>query len=106
MCYLVPRGVAVLWAGLALGWSWSFTVCQPGLGIAPRLRLGGLGNEQAGRRRIRRCRRKKVRGGESIWREGRKGEGEGRGGIGQRASTTAQHSAVYRAGGDEYKNTG
>lgn len=58
MCYLMPRGVAVLWAGLALGWSWSFTVCQPGLGIAPRLRLGGLGNEQAGSRRIRRCRKK------------------------------------------------
>lgn len=61
MCYLVPRGVAVLWAGLALGWSWSFTVCQPRLGIAPRLRLGGLGNEQAGRNRMRRRGRKKVR---------------------------------------------
>lgn len=47
MCYLMPRGLAVLWAGLALGWSWSFTVCQPGLGIATRLGLGGLGNASA-----------------------------------------------------------
>lgn len=100
MCYLVPRGVAVLRAGLALGWSWSFTVCQPGLGIAPRLRLGGLGNEQAGRRRIRRSRRrKKVK--KKHW---ERSEEEGRGGVGKRASSRTQHSAVYWAGGDEYKH--
>lgn len=47
----MPRGLAVLWAGLAFGWSWSFTVCQPGLCIATRLGLGGLGNEAAKRTR-------------------------------------------------------
>lgn len=49
--YLMPRGLVVLWAGLALGWCWSFTVCQPGLGIATRLGLGGLGNGAAKRTR-------------------------------------------------------
>lgn len=96
----MPRGVAVLWAGLALGWSWSFTVCQPGLGIAPQLKLGGLGNEQAGKRKTRRRkRRKKARKKERERREKK-------GGIGKRASTTAQSSAVYWASGNEYKTQG
>lgn len=64
MCYLMPRGAAVIWAGLTLGRSWRFTVCQPGLGIAPRLGLGGLGNEQEGRTEWGR------EGSERGWREG------------------------------------
>lgn len=41
--YLVPRGgVAELWAAVALGWRWSFTVSQPGLGIVTRMGMGGL----------------------------------------------------------------
>lgn len=43
MRYLVPRGgVAELWAAVALGWRWSFTVSQPGLGIVTRMGMGGL----------------------------------------------------------------
>ena len=49
VCYLMPRGdVTVIRAGLALGWRWSFTVCQPGLGIVTRVSVGGLGREGGG----------------------------------------------------------
>lgn len=92
MCYLMPRGVAVLWAGLALGWSWSFTVCQPGLGIAPRLTLGGLGNEQAGKRRMRRSRRRKKVRKKHLGRN----VGEGGGGLG--IERVPQHRAVQCIG--------
>lgn len=67
MCYLVPRsGVAVteIWAAVALGWRWSFTVCQPGLGIVTRVSMGRL------------------KGG----REARKGSKEGRKGGGEQSS--------------------
>ncbi len=79
VCYLMPRGLAVLWAGLALGWCWSFTVCQPGLGIATRLGLGGLGNAVAERTRKGGVAKKqweearitgkksKVQGGDAAW---------------------------------------
>lgn len=41
--YLVPSaGVAEIWAAVALGGCWSFTVCQPGLGIVTRVSVGGL----------------------------------------------------------------
>lgn len=53
MCYLVPRsGVAVteIWAAVALGWRWSFTVCQPGLGIVTRVSMGRLKGGREGRK--------------------------------------------------------
>lgn len=53
MRYLVPRsGVAVteIWAALALGWRWSFTVCQPGLGIVTQVSMGGLKEREQGRK--------------------------------------------------------
>lgn len=64
MCYLVPRSggaVTEIWAAVALGWRWSFTVRQPGLGIVTRVSKGGL------------------KGGREGTKEGRKGGG-GRGG--------------------------
>lgn len=53
MRYLVPRSdVAEIWAAVALGWRWSFTVSQPGLGIVTRVSMGGLkGGRKEGRRR-------------------------------------------------------
>ena len=92
MCYLVPRGVAVLWAGLALGWSWSFTVCQPGLGIAPRVRLGGLGNKQEGGGG------KQGESSEGAERKGKREMGK------QGGKPAAQRSVVYWASDDEYKH--
>lgn len=35
-------GVADIRAAVALGGCWSFTVCQPGLGIVTRVSVGGL----------------------------------------------------------------
>lgn len=88
MCYLVPRsGVAVteIWAAVALGWRWSFTVCQPGLGIVTRVSMGGLkggregrkeGGKEGGRegRRRRRAKQQKIEAderGRESWREGK-----------------------------------
>lgn len=51
MCYLVPRSdvaVTEIWAALALGWRWSFTVCQPGLGIVAQVSMGGLKEREQG----------------------------------------------------------
>lgn len=77
-------------------------MCQPGLGIAPRLRLGGLGNEQAGSRIIKNSRRRK-----KVWnKHWKKRKGDRSEGIGKQASSTAQHSAVYWVDGDEYKTQG
>lgn len=43
MSYLEPSdGVAEIWPAVALGGCWSFTVCQPGLGIVTRVSVGGL----------------------------------------------------------------
>lgn len=89
MCYLMPRGLAVLWAGLALGWSWSFTVCQPGLGIVTRLGLGGLGNAAAKRTRSSGVAKKQTK--KKQWEEARI--------IGKRVKVeggdAAQQSAVF-----------
>lgn len=88
MCYLMPRGLAVLWAGLALGWSWSFTVCQPGLGIVTRLGLGGLGNAAAKRTRnsgVAKKKKKKAVGRSQDNRKKSKVEG----------GDAAQQSAVF-----------
>lgn len=42
--------MAEIWAAVALGWRWSFTVCQPGLGIVTRVSMGGLKGGREGRK--------------------------------------------------------
>lgn len=80
VCYLVPRsGVAVteIWAAVALGWRWSFTVCQPGLGIVTRVSMGRLkGGREARKEGWRRAKQRRE--------EANEGGGVGRrcGGIG------------------------
>ena len=79
MCYLVPRSdVAEIWAAVALGWRWSFTVCQPGLGIVTRVSMGGLKGGREGRKEGWRKRRAKQQRRANVG--GRKGVMEGRGG--------------------------
>lgn len=49
MSYLMPSGgVADIRAAVALGGCWSFTVCQPGLGIVTRVSVGGLNDGNDG----------------------------------------------------------
>lgn len=88
MCYLVPRSVvAEIWAAVALGWRWSFTVCQPGLGIVTRVSMGGLkggregseeGREEGGqegrkegwrRERAKQQKTEADKGGRGLWEE-------------------------------------
>lgn len=38
-----------VWAAVALGWRWSFTVCKPGLGIVTRVSEGGLKGRREGK---------------------------------------------------------
>lgn len=78
MRYLVPRsGVAEIWAAVALGWRWSFTVCQPGLGIVTRVSMGGLKGGREGRkeewrrRRAKQQKREANAGGRELCREGK-----------------------------------
>ena len=88
MCYLVPRSdVAEIWAAVALGWRWSFTVCQPGLGIVTRVSMGGLKGGREGRKEGR------VEEEESKAAEESEGRGEG-GGYGGMRRMAGQRSAA------------
>lgn len=75
MRYLMPRsGVAQIWAAVALGGCWSFTVCQPGLIIVTRVSVGGLkgGERKEGKERGVEEQSSKERsdGGRELCREG------------------------------------
>lgn len=79
MRYLVPRsGVAEIWAAVALGWRWRFTVSQPGLGIVTRVSMGGLkGGRKGGRKGVeekesKAAKREANAGGRELW-KGREG---------------------------------
>lgn len=79
MRYLVPRGgVAELWAAVALGWRWSFTVSQPGLGIVTRMGMGGLKGGRKGGKEGRRERMEDYRGG---WGQQKRKADAGRGRV-------------------------
>lgn len=41
--------VTEIWAAVALGGRWSFTVCKPGLGIVTRVGVGGLKGGREGK---------------------------------------------------------
>lgn len=80
--------MAELWAAVALGWRWSFTVSQPGLGIVTRMGMRGLKGGRKGGKGWKIIgkgggsrREKQMQGGE----EGREGVLQGGGGLwGQR----------------------
>lgn len=73
--------MAEIWAAVALGWRWSFTVYQPGLGIVTRVSMGGL---------------KGRKGREQGRMEGRKGGG---GGGGEQGSKGEKRMKEGREGG-------
>lgn len=72
MRYLVV--LTHIWAAVALGWRWSFTVCKPGLGIVTRVGVGGLkGGGKGG------AEEKQTQGGRGGGEGGGRGRGRGRG---------------------------